>query len=51
MVTYAFSKLQSESVYAQTLAKNHRSRKALIKAGFIPIALNEHTCNFVCRKL
>ena len=50
MLTYAFSKLQMESVYAQTLAKNHRSRKALIKAGFTPIEINEHTCRFVCRK-
>lgn len=50
VLEYAFNKLNMESVYAHTFAKNHRSRKALIKAGFAPIEINEQTCRFVCYK-
>lgn len=50
VLEYVFKELNMEYVYAHTLAKNHRSREALIKLGFTPIEINEQTCRFVRHK-
>ena len=50
MVEYAFCNLDIEAIYAETLITNHRSNKALIKAGYKLIAQNDEMCKYICLK-
>ena len=50
LLQHAFNELGLEAVYANTLAKNKRSKRALIKAGFREIDSDDQFCYFKCRK-
>ena len=50
MVEYAFCNLDIEAIYAETLITNHRSNKALIKAGYKLIAQDDEMCKYICQK-
>lgn len=50
LLQHAFSELGLEVIYANTLTKNERSKRALIKAGFREIGGDYHFCYFECRK-
>ena len=50
LLQHAFNELGLETVYANTLTKNKRSKRALIKAGFREIDNDDQFCYFECRK-
>ena len=50
ILSYAFKKLNMQTVYADTLIKNKRSAHVLEKVGFIEISRNNNTIHFVHQK-